>query len=137
MPGATCRGSECLAPISGTPAKTPASSARTAPCPRRSLPRSAAYKTQLPVSHAAHAVSRFPSVGLPNPRKSPRSRPWHRLQANRCHRLAWRRCHGRLRGDFRGFGRPTDAKRHELHEILVIGFCTLLSGGETLSLIHI
>src|ERR1035437_7702410 len=27
--------------------------------------------------------------------------------------------------------RTGNAKRHELHEILVIGFCTLLSGGET------
>jgi hypothetical protein len=27
--------------------------------------------------------------------------------------------------------RTVNAKRHELHEILVIGFCTLLSGGET------
>ena len=27
--------------------------------------------------------------------------------------------------------RTGNAKRHELHEILVIGFCPLLSGGET------
>src|ERR1019366_7097253 len=34
-----------------------------------------------------------------------------RMDSTGWHRLAWRRCHGRLRGDFRGFGRPTDGKR--------------------------
>src|SRR5450830_238631 len=34
-----------------------------------------------------------------------------RMDSTGWHRLAWRRCHGRLRGDFRGFGRLTDGKR--------------------------